>query len=924
MSLVLILAATWALVALTPLLSRFLGRAVGWPLAAGLLAVAALLAARRPEGDITEAVQWIPALGVAFGLRLNGLGFLFAGLVLIIGAIVLIYSASYKSARATGFFTTMMAFAAAMLTLVLADDLVVLFVAWELTTIASFLLILGSGESGRRPATRTLLVTAAGGQALLAAIILIAVRTGTTELTAALGHDAWNDTGFTSAVAVLIAVAAMTKSAQFPFHSWLPDAMVAPAPVSAYLHAAAMVKAGIFLLMVFSPAVSAAVVWPILLVTVGVITTIMGAVFALRTKDIKQLFAYSTVSQLGLLVAVIGIGTPLAMKAASIHVLAHGLFKAAGFMAVGLIEKRAGTRDVRELRGLRRSMPWDTAMLVLAAASMAGLPPLLGFISKEAILDAMISAPFGLGWIAAAGVVLGAALTVAYSLRLVLPLLTGRPFAVAPWRETWPMSGAVTVTASAGLLLGLVVPVLDRLVVPAAAEAARVPASKVPGLALWHGIGPPLLASVLAIAVGAVIAVLYLRSEHAEADAEERAFTAVGAVQATLDSIIAAGRRVGDLTRSDTPAGNLAVPLVLIAASAFALPGLWRGMPEHVADIQLVDSLLLAMTGLGTFAMMRARSRLAALVLLTVVGFALVLWFFALGASDVALTQLLVEILTVVVIVLVLKRLPREFDRESRRRRAVAVPIALLSGVAATAAVLTFSGHRDLAEAGRFFLEEAEGLTGGTNVVNTILVDFRALDTLGELVVLALTAVAIVALLDARPLASRRITPVATSVVEDPQRNALFMRDSGWILIPLMGIISVYALMRGHNAPGGGFISALIGAAAIILIYLASHNDRVPSLERPYLAISGAGILIAVIMGLVGLAEGAFLNPIHGEVLGVHVSTAIIFDVGVYLAVFGVILTAINRLGMTRTGEVTPAVIVEPPAESVANQEGPR
>lgn len=367
MSLVLILAATWALVALTPLLSRFLGRAVGWPLAAGLLAVAALLAARRPEGDITEAVQWIPALGVAFGLRLNGLGFLFAGLVLIIGAIVLIYSASYKSARATGFFTTMMAFAAAMLTLVLADDLVVLFVAWELTTIASFLLILGSGESGRRPATRTLLVTAVGGQALLAAVILIAVRTGTTELTAALGHDAWNDTGFTSAVAVLIAVAAMTKSAQFPFHSWLPDAMVAPAPVSAYLHAAAMVKAGIFLLMVFSPAVSAAVVWPILLVTVGVITTIMGAVFALRTKDIKQLFAYSTVSQLGLLVAVIGIGTPLAMKAASIHVLAHGLFKAAGFMAVGLIEKRAGTRDVRELRGLRRSMPWDTAMLVLAA-----------------------------------------------------------------------------------------------------------------------------------------------------------------------------------------------------------------------------------------------------------------------------------------------------------------------------------------------------------------------------------------------------------------------------------------------------------------------------------------------------------------------------------------------------------------------------
>lgn len=915
----LIVAAAWALVALTPVLSRLMGARAGWALGGGLLALFGMTAAARATGDVSGSVEWVPALDVGLRLHLDGLGFLFAALVLLIGAVVLFYSTNYMSKKSTGFYTTMMAFAAAMLTLVLADDLIILFISWELTTICSFLLILGSGSEGRQPATRTLMVTAAGGQALLAAIILIIVKTGTVQLSAALDHEAWGtDAGFTTAVAVLIAVAAMTKSAQFPFHSWLPDAMVAPAPVSAYLHAAAMVKAGIFLLMVSSPVVSQAAAWPILLIGVGITTNIMGGIFALRTTDIKQLFAYSTVSQLGLLVAVIGVGTPLAMKAAAVHVLAHGLFKAAGFMAVGLIEKRTGTRDIRELRGLWRSMPWDTAMLALTAASMAGIPPLLGFVSKETVLDAFISHPGPGAWIMTALIVVGAALTAAYSLRLILPLLPGERFDVPSWRETWPMSGAVSVTALAGLV-GLIVPVLDGIVAPAATETARV--SDVPGLALWHGFTLPLLASVIALAAGAVIAVLYLRSDHARADDEERSFTAAGAVQSTLDGIITLGRRVGDLTRSDSPSTNLVAPLVLLAASAFALPALWRGMPGHVAPVQLVDILLLLVIALGTFAVTRTRSRLTALVLLTSVGFSTVLWFFVLGASDVALTQLLVEILTVVVIVLVLKRLPRTFDGESTKRRAFALPVALASGAAATMATLTFSGHRELSEAGRFFLESAEELTGGTNVVNTILVDFRALDTLGELVVLAITAVAIAALLNARPLASRRITPVATSVVEDPRRNAVFLGDSGRILVPTMLVISAYALLRGHNAPGGGFISALIGAAAIVLIFLASDNDRVPVLERRYLTIAGSGIIVAVITGLVGLAEGAFLTPLHAEVLGMHLTTALVFDVGVYLAVFGVILTAINRLGMTDSGEYTPAVVVDPPEESVAEPE---
>ena len=921
MSLALIVGFTWGFVALTPLLSRVFGPAVGWPLGAGLLTVFGLLANRRVEGDVHESVHWVPALDISFGLRLEGLGFLFSALVLIIGAIVLFYSTNYMGKALPGFYMAMMAFAAAMLTLVLANDLVVLFISWELTTLCSFLLILRSSKEARQPAIRTLMITAAGGQALLAAIILTVIKTGTTELTSALNHEVWRtDTGFTTAVAVLIAIAAMTKSAQFPFHSWLPDAMVAPAPVSAYLHAAAMVKAGIFLLMVFAPALSAVMIWPILLIGAGLITNIMGAVFAIRTNDIKQLFAYSTVSQLGLLVAVIGIGSPLAMKAAGVHVLAHGLFKASGFMAVGLIEKRTGTRDIRELRGLWRSMPWDTSMVILASASMAGVPPLLGFVSKEVTIDAFVSLEGVGGWILAAILVAGAALTVAYTARMILPLLPGKRFSVTPTKKTATMSAMVGVTAVAGLAFGAAVPLLDSLVRPATSEAARVPAGDVPGLALWHGFNIPLLASVTALVGGTVIAVFYLRSAHAQADAKERSFTATGAVQSLIDGTIGFGNRVGGLTRYDTPAANLAVPLVLLSLTAFALPLLWRGMPEHVMDPQLVDGLLLALTALGTFAVTRTTSRLTGLVLLTVVGFSAVLWFFALGASDVALTQLVVEILTVVVIVLVLKRLPRQFDRESVKQRAFAVPVAVLSGVAATLATLTFSGHRDITEAGQFFLEQAEDLTGGTNVVNTILVDFRALDTLGELVVLAITAVAIVALLDARSLASRRIIPVATSVVEDPTRNAVFLRQSGWILIPFMVIISAYAFLRGHNEPGGGFIAALIGAAAIVLVFLSSDNDRVPSLERRYLSIAGAGIVVAVLMGLVGLVDGAFLTPVHLDIAGISLSTAMVFDVGVYLAVFGVILTAINRLGMTGEGSHTPAIVVEPPVESVTQK----
>ena len=407
--------------------SRALGRDAGWVLAAPLLAAAGVLIAAW-TGDVrTEHHPWIPAVGVDLDLRLNGLALVFAMIVLVIGAAILAYSSRYLSrdraeSRPGSFYLLMTAFAASMLLLVLADNIVVLFVAWEFTSFTSFFLIGRSGDHARDPAIRTLLVTVGGGLALLAAVALMAVRTGTASLSGVLASDVWSEAGFTTTVAVLLAVAAFTKSAQFPFQAWLPDSMVAISPVSAYLHAAAMVKAGIFLLLVFSPVLAGNPVWSALLIGSGLITALLGAVSAIRRHDLKGLLAYSTMSQLGLLVTAIGIGTPVALTAAIVHTVAHALFKSALFMLIGVVDHEAGTRDLRELAARHVRMPVTGTAIAVAALSMAGIPPLFGFISKEGLVEAALGTP-GPAWLpvlVTAGIALTSVFTVAYSGRLVL------------------------------------------------------------------------------------------------------------------------------------------------------------------------------------------------------------------------------------------------------------------------------------------------------------------------------------------------------------------------------------------------------------------------------------------------------------------------------------------------------------------------
>ena len=935
MVLLLLLLVLAVIMASTPLLDRFLGRNAGWPIAAVFLALTVLVALQAPKvlaaGTPLEYVRpWMPSLGVDLHLRMDGLGWLFTMLVTGVGTLILAYSTRYfPPGRRLGFYFLMSLFAFAMTGLVLADDVVLLFVFWEITTIASFYLIGLSGPTADRPAIRTFLLTMMGGLALLCAIVLLIIRTGTTRLSVILADTSWTqDTAFASLVAVLVGIAVFTKSAQFPFHYWLPDAMAASTPVSAYLHAAAMVKAGIYLAMRFTPAFAELALWNTLLIGVGLTTAVIGAVFALQQHDLKRLAAFSTVSQLGFLVAVIGVGTPAALVAAAVHTIAHALFKSALFMVVGLVDHQTGTRDLRELGGLRRRMPVTTTIAALSALSMAGIPPLLGFVSKENLFGSLLYAPgpVWFGPLAGAVAVGAAAFTFAYSFRFVYGAFWGSPRGekASGAREASSGFWAPALIASlGGLVFGLTVPILDPLVNEVALNATHQAANA--HLLLWHGLNAALGMSALAIGLGALLS-WRSRSGEALAGRDLLPITGVRIFEALHDGIIRAGRRVGDLTRSDSPAFHLGVPMVLIIAlgSVVAVVGLDLPAPEGETSLGL-DWLLVGLMAVAVGAAVVTRSRMAGLALIGVAGFTTALWLFFLGAFDVALTQLLVEILTVVVAVLVLRRLPRRFHPVKRSRTVLTAAIATGAAICAGAAAFVLTGRREVSPAAEYFLTHAPEDTGGTNVVNTILVDYRALDTLGELTVLGVAGLIIIAVLRSNDLlpsdSSRRVVVGAASAARNPVDNTVLMRTVGRFLMPLLVLWSLYLLFRGHNEPGGGFIAGLVGGAAFALTYLTSPSDRAARIHLAYPVIIGAGVLVATLSGILGYVDGSFLRPLHAEIPLAwggyfHFTTAFVFDIGVYLAVVGVLLTALNELGMERTGGARTASSEPPPTDT--------
>ena len=742
------------LAAVVPLLVRVLDRDAGWVVAAALAGAAGVLALRGPavlEGQpVTATVAWVPAIDLALSLRMDALGLLFALVVLGIGATVMAYSARYFSpgqAQTGRTLALLTFFAAAMLGLVLADDGLVLFVFWELTSVSSFFLIGGLGE-GRAGATRALLTTSTGGLALLAGMLLLGLDAGTLSLSTILADSSLAQGPLAPAVVVLLLLAAATKSAQVPFHFWLPGAMVAPTPVSTYLHAATMVKAGIYLMLRMAPLYGEVTLWRGSLIAIGLASALLGAAVALVKTDLKALLAYGTVSQLGLLTALIGIGSPLALAAATLHIVAHALFKATLFMSVGIIDHQAGTRDLTELGGLRRHLAGLAAAGGLAAVSMAGLPPLLGFVSKEEALAAFVGAP-GPPWLGAlvtASIVVASIGTFAYSARYYWRTFEGpEPAGLRVHRAPRTFVAVPLVTAVAGAIAGFAVPLLAPLVNAVARDSTGVDPHL--HLALWHGVTLPLVLSVVIVASG-----LGLFAAREAVERWQRRFPSPvrgdRAFDHLYDVTLHLGRRVGAPASSAVPASYLLpilATLVLLGAGALRWGELAPAGPPALS--QGPDWVIIALLVCSIVGVIQARSRIGAVATLGFTGYLVAAWFVLLGAPDLALTQLLVETLTVAVVVLAFRRLPRAFTLASPGRRISGAMIAAVVGVLAGVGTYALTGRRPLSEAGAWYLSEAEGATGGANVVNTILVDFRALDTLGEITVLAVAAAGIYALL---------------------------------------------------------------------------------------------------------------------------------------------------------------------------------
>ena len=899
-------------------LSHWLGRHAGWllwiPLAASAWALSQAM--YSSGGEVIEYYPWIPDFfQVGFHLRLDGLSLVFSLLVTIIGAGVLFYSAKYLgTTKIKSFYLSMTTFALAMLVLVLANDVMVLYVAWEATTLASFFLIARSGSHARKPAVRTLLVTILGGLALLAAVAIMIAATGTTVITEILVSDLWSQPTSVTWIILMLVLAAFTKSAQFPFQSWLPDSMVAISPVSAYLHAAAMVKAGIYLLLLFSPVLAGNTLWLVLLVGSGLLTALMGAVSALRRYDLKELLAYSTMSQLGYLVALIGLGTPAALTAAIVHTIAHALFKSALFLAVGVIDHQAETRDMRMLTVRNMAMPATLAIIIVGSASMAGLPPLLGFVSKESLFAAFLAAPLpgAIPVVLTAIVVVIAVCTFAYSGRLVLGAM-GRYRSPKHWINTprgttanrqtvseasvsfW---GYPAVNASLSLILGILPFVLTSVV--AAAASAALGAETEVDLALWHGINPAFGLSMMVIVLGP-IAVWYLPVIEAFLVPRPLSFSGLGVVEKLRQATIEFGAMVGSWTSGLNPGRHLVVPSVLLAGLAIAGWLTIDALPAQQANLtRWTDWLLVALVAVGVVATIRARTRLAAIAVLGTVGFSVTLWFFALGSVDVALTQLLVEILTVVVMVLLLHRLPKTFGKGEKLSK-VGVIAALAAGFAAFAGTYALTGRRGMSDPAQYFTQQGTEVTGGNNLVNVILVEFRALDTLGELTVLGVAGVAVAALLASRsPSPVRNATILKTSPLSDPGHNATYLRTFSKIAVPVLVIVSLVLLIRGHNEPGGGFIAALLTGSVFAVLYLAAPSNDTAPIRWPYMGLTGAGVALGSAVGIYGLIDGSFLKPIYLDLFGFELNTSLLFDIGVYFAVLGLILGVFNMLGSAR------------------------
>ncbi|MEH3032647.1 MAG: Na+/H+ antiporter subunit A [Aeromicrobium erythreum] len=885
--------------------------------------------AATADGRVTRVdLTWIPGLGLDLELAITPLSGVMALVVTGVGALVLAYCAWYFRAgdpEIWRFSAVLVGFAGSMLGLVLADNLYVLYVFWELTTVLSYLLIGHNPErrANRRAAMNALLVTTFGGLAMLVGFVVLGREAGTARLTEIVADP---PTGAATTVAVLlILVGAISKSALVPFHFWLPGAMAAPTPVSAYLHAAAMVKAGVYLVALLAPAFAATPGWRPVLVGLGLVTMVIGGLRALRQHDIKLLLAYGTVSQLGFLVAVIGAGTRSALLAGLALVCSHALFKATLFLVVGVVDRATGTRDLRELTGLARRMPVLAVAAVLAAASMAGVPPLLGFTAKEAALAAFedLGTDAGIGaWgdLALVGLVLGSVLTVAYTARFVWGAFGTRD--VPEPSVERPAAGFLAppvVLAVAGLAAGFAGgPLTDRLSTYADAlpEGAHEPV-----LTLWHGFTLALALSVLCLVGGLALWLARRPVAVAQAAFVERLHVpdAERSYQAVVRGVDRLSVEVtGRTQRGSLPAYLAVVLVVLVVVPGTALVMAWRPVSLRGPD-NVLQLAVAALIVVGAVMTVRSRRRLRAVLLLGVTGYGTALLFVAHGAPDLALTQVLVETFMLVTFVLVMRRLPPFFsDRPFTTTRLLRIGLGVLAGLTVSGIALVTAGARTAQPIGQLFEKPAYEYGGGKNIVNVTLVDIRAWDTLGELSVLVVAATGVASLiflltdratshrsarLARRPGANPGATLPAAATLPDTRRSTVFEVVTRLVFHSLI-VFSIYLMLAGHNDPGGGFAGGLVAGLALMVRYLAGGRRELDA-AAPIDAgtVLGLGLAVAALAGLLptllggGVLQSAIID-VEVPVLGtLHLVTSVFFDIGVYLVVVGLALDVLRSLG---------------------------
>ena len=883
---------------------------------------------------IVEHYEWLPSLGLNVNFMLDGLGFLFALMILGIGLLIITYARFYlsKNDPMGNFYTYLLLFQGAMVGIVLSDNILLLLIFWELTSLSSFLLIgywrhLPEGRQGARMA---LAVTGMGGLAMIGGMLILGQIAGSYDISVILtqgeairAHDLYVP------ALILILLGAFTKSAQFPFHFWLPHAMAAPTPVSAYLHSATMVKAGLFLMARLWPVLSGTPEWFWLVAGAGLITMVLGALIALFKDDLKALLAFSTVSHLGLITMLLGMGTEYAAKAAVFHIMNHATFKAALFMTAGIVDHEAHTRNIRLLGGLRKLMPVTFMIGTIAALSMAGIPFFNGFLSKEMMLEAAWNTNT---WFAVFAT-LGAVFSVAYSLRFIWHVFLG------PVRDDYPHhphDPGFGMWVSPALLVVMVV-VIGLFPQQTVGHFVEVVAGAVTGghphvhLALWHGFTPALFMSAIAVGVG----ILLLSLQRSLAPAWDTAPRPEA--KQIFDAIVERAARFGNwltVTLHDgTISRYLAIFTVVVVAfgswafwSGTFTPGTREMLP--VGPVEMIFFVLLIIATIGLLNVHRSRFR--ALIVISMVGLVVSMTFVMFSAPDLALTQLTVEVVTVILLLLALNYLPKQspiLSSNAVRLRDGAIAIAAGGGIGALAYAIMI---RDLSlpSISGYHVDNSYAGGGGNNVVNVILVDFRGFDTMGEIVVLGIAALVIFALVEVilHGPASRRLMNWVPDMPQAYDRHPLMMVVATRVALPIALTVGVFIFLRGHNQPGGGFIAGLVVAIALLMQYMASGFAWSQERQRyDYHAVISSGVMIAVLTGTASLVLGwNFLTSTNAHVHiwplnDIHLASAAAFDLGVFLTVVGAVMLALaslSRIGR-RAGEGVnlTAMDVDPSAE---------